>query len=375
MTDEAECVYPAQPHTKAKHKILEGYLKAWMPIIASVRRKRAIRYVDGFAGAGEYSGGEPGSPIIALSIALNHVKPFATPIRLLFIEKREDRYKRLCKLLEPFRAQIDNSSNVTWTNPILGDCEVVLDDLLKRAEAGKEEFGPALIFLDQFGYSQVPVTLIKRIMHWPSCEIFTFMNWRDLNHYLEDSTKWPAITRAFGGEEWKEVITVAQSQKQSKLRELYEAALRNRAGVRYMCRFDMRDRNDKLLYWLFFLTKSTLGLEEMKNAMWRVDTTGDFYFSDRHTNQPKLLKGFDQEWLADALLAQFQGREIPLPTIVEYVLELTPCYIYNQALTNLEKRGVLTLKGTPPKRRRGSFKMYSHDAGVIVCFAVKAPPS
>lgn len=372
MTDTLPCIYEADAHTLAKHRILEGYLKAWMPIIttqnAKMRASGPVRYIDGFAGAGEYTGGEPGSPIVALNVALNHEKKFETAVRCLFVEERADRFDHLYALLTRLRPQIDTSANVEWTDPRRGDCELVLDELLKRWESKKEPFGPALVFLDQYGYSQVPVEIIRRIMTWRSCEVFSFINWRDLNRYLSDETKWPGITRAFGGEEWKEVMELSQSEKQTRFRELYEKALRDRAAVRYMCRFDMRDKNDRLLYWLFFCSNNIRGLEEMKRAMWKVDATGQFHFSDRHANNPQLLIGFDQSWLADALLEEFRGREIALQSVVEHVLVSTPCYLYNDALGLLERKGSLLLKGAPSERRARSFRKYADNPIVIACF-------
>jgi three-Cys-motif partner protein len=373
VTDTLPCVYSADAHTLDKHRILEGYLKAWMPIItaqsARMGARRTVRYIDAFAGAGEYSNGEVGSPIVALNVALNHKKQFDSPLRLLFVEQRDDRFRHLSQLLQPLKTQVLASTNVKWTDPLNDDCEMILDNLLKSAEVGNEPFGPALVFLDQFGYSHVPIQLIRRIMRGSSCEVFSFMNWRDLNHYLSDVPKWPGITRAFGGEEWKEVMELPQSRKQTRLRELYEEALRSRAGVRYMCRFDMRDEHDKLLYWLFFCSNNIRGLEEMKRAMWHVDETGQFHFSDKHANHPQLLKGFDKEWLADALADEFRGQEHPLPEIVKHVLVSTPCYLYNDALADLESKGALALRGGPPERRRGSFKKYAYNPKVIVCFS------
>jgi len=58
---------------------------------------RVIQYVDGFAGPGAYSGGEEGSPIIALNAALQHrmrIHP-TTELRFLFIEQKEDRAAHL----------------------------------------------------------------------------------------------------------------------------------------------------------------------------------------------------------------------------------------------------------------------------------------
>jgi three-Cys-motif partner protein len=61
------------PHTQAKHEILRRYLEAWLPIMATWQGR--IVFVDGFAGPGRYSGGEPGSPLIALHTLLEH-EPF-----------------------------------------------------------------------------------------------------------------------------------------------------------------------------------------------------------------------------------------------------------------------------------------------------------
>jgi hypothetical protein len=51
-------------HTLAKHRILRGYLQAWLPIVGTSFPR--IRLIDGFAGPGHYADGEPGSPIIML---------------------------------------------------------------------------------------------------------------------------------------------------------------------------------------------------------------------------------------------------------------------------------------------------------------------
>lgn len=49
-------IWPPDPHTRAKHEILENYLKAWFPILS--RWSGRIIYLDGFAGPGIYSRSE-----------------------------------------------------------------------------------------------------------------------------------------------------------------------------------------------------------------------------------------------------------------------------------------------------------------------------
>jgi three-Cys-motif partner protein len=68
MPDEA--TWPIEDHTSAKHELLRRYLGAWFPILVSRGFVRRVLFLDGFAGPGIYRGGEPGSPIIAMSIPL-----------------------------------------------------------------------------------------------------------------------------------------------------------------------------------------------------------------------------------------------------------------------------------------------------------------
>lgn len=47
-----------EPHTRAKHLLLEGYLGAWLPVMAQARRKpERVVVLDGFAGPGVYKSG------------------------------------------------------------------------------------------------------------------------------------------------------------------------------------------------------------------------------------------------------------------------------------------------------------------------------
>src|SRR5437868_3544213 len=64
VADPDETLWPLEPHTLGKHLVLRAYLDAWLPIMA--RWNGRILFIDGFAGPGEYSTGEDGSPIIAL---------------------------------------------------------------------------------------------------------------------------------------------------------------------------------------------------------------------------------------------------------------------------------------------------------------------
>jgi three-Cys-motif partner protein len=122
VSDILPTVWDADPHTLAKHGILRRYLDAWLPILtrqaALLRRQfgnlnsREILYIDGFAGPGKYTGGEKGSPVIALEAAIQHNAEFPIPVRMLFIELEKARFEHLQSVLAPHLESARKSSNI-----------------------------------------------------------------------------------------------------------------------------------------------------------------------------------------------------------------------------------------------------------------------
>ena len=98
MSGKIGVTWSIEPHTQAKHEILKYYLGAWFPILASIQRR--LLYIDGFAGPGEYKGGEDGSPIIALKVAKDHklsgkLQHPGMELVFFFIEVDEARFQNL----------------------------------------------------------------------------------------------------------------------------------------------------------------------------------------------------------------------------------------------------------------------------------------
>lgn len=77
--------WPLDTQTLGKHRVLEQYLKAWMPILAS--RGGPCLFIDRFAGPGRYTHGEEGSPFIAMRVLKDHsaASRMVGPLRLFFI--------------------------------------------------------------------------------------------------------------------------------------------------------------------------------------------------------------------------------------------------------------------------------------------------
>ena|SRR5438094_3570688 len=99
MASPKKTLWPLEPHTRGKHLVLKFYLDAWLPILGT--RSGRILFIDGFAGPGEYSGGEAGSPMIALNAFTTHTarSKIEAEVVFFFIEKDADRAAHLKKLV------------------------------------------------------------------------------------------------------------------------------------------------------------------------------------------------------------------------------------------------------------------------------------
>ena len=98
MSKHIGTVWPLKPHTAKKHEILRRYFQAWLPILAHTNGR--VLYTDGFAGPGEYSEGEDGSPLIVLKAARDHKHKLTSELYCLFVEAEEDRHEHLVGVLD-----------------------------------------------------------------------------------------------------------------------------------------------------------------------------------------------------------------------------------------------------------------------------------
>ncbi|HWP68834.1 MAG TPA: three-Cys-motif partner protein TcmP, partial [Rectinemataceae bacterium] len=270
-----------------------------------------------------------------------------------------------------YTEEIRQKKNIALSAPCNGECDSILSDLLNNYEKRGTRFGPALAFLDQFGYSAVSMRLVGRLLAFPQCEVFSYLDYKDMNRWITDPSKAVSFDRTWGGDEWRHAIDLPEAERRAFLLDSYKAALKSRAKATYVSSFSMFDGHDRPLYWLIFSTNNLRGLEEMKRAMWSVDKMGSFKFSDNDTpGQLSLLNhGYDQNWLADELSSAFAGQTVTVAEVKEHVLVSTPCYLFREALKILEtgRDPVVRVKNAPASRRPGTYPE-EHLANIVVRF-------
>jgi len=112
-------------------------------------------------------------------------------------------------------------------------------------------------------------------------------------------------------------------------------------------------------YFLFFATNNELGLKKIKEAMWRVDESGTYTFSDAtDPNQSVLFSAEpDRELLKRLILDKFSGIETTPSEIEHFVVHDTPFREthYKKVLQSLEGAERIVPIDPPATRRRGTY--------------------
>jgi three-Cys-motif partner protein len=259
--------WDCEPHTAAKHRVLERYLQAWWPIMLNGFPR--VTYVEGFAGPGIYKGGEPGSPIIALRTLHAAAAP-DKPVDLIFV----DREKRCLTML---REQMDTSAPQprpqTKTRLIHGNAA---DEVLAQIEAVHGWDGGVFAFLDSWGNVAVPIDVVRRLARRGS-EVFVTLGSRFWTQFGSAvGSDWDDM---FGSAEWRRVSEISGAPaKAAFLKTCYRSALKD-AGFDFILDFELVDDHGQHFY-LIHGTTHALGFERMKDALWKVDPVAGAGFRD-----------------------------------------------------------------------------------------------
>jgi len=348
-----DTLWPLEPHTKAKHRILQAYLERWFPILASWHRR--VIYFDGFAGPGRYAGGEPGSPIIALEVARNHRAAINAECVFTFVEERADRAAHLDQEIKALSLPAHFKPEVER-----GKCDAVLAARLDGVDAQGLQIAPTFAFIDPFGVTGIPFPLVERLLRRDRCEVFiTFMT-GTIQRFVTDL---PAQVNELVGVPDAAAQISAASDRVLAARQLYAASLRRRAKfVRF---FEMRNDVGVPVYDLFFATNHHLGHRKMKEAMWSVDESGDYSFRDGvDPAQARLFRDAYQGLLGPEMLKRFAGHTVSSEKVIEFVWDET-AYLEKHDKGTLrtfetdgiggKKVAVAEKKADGSKRKKGTF--------------------
>jgi len=339
-----DIVWRLSPHTRGKHEVLRHYLAAWFPIIGSFAPRLA--FVDGFAGPGEYTDGEPGSPLIALDAFRQHAGKIKGKAAFLFIEQHKKTAEHLRQLIA--RQDLPENCKVEVAT---ADFEPQMEAILDSIPTGSQ-LAPAFMMLDPLGVSGMPMTLIHRLLESRKTELYVTFMYEFIDRFKSTPEFERSLTELYGTDEWKRGLTLEGTEKREFFFGLYRDQLLA-AGARHVLRFDLYE-GARLVYALFFATKHWKGADVMKRSIWKVAPFGDFSFRSAHHGQLVLgIDAVDYTPLREALQDHFRGKEpVTIEEVEEFVATDTDFYIAQlrkHALVPLEKEGAIEIQSQRKK--------------------------
>jgi three-Cys-motif partner protein len=357
-------------HTRMKHRLLSRYLAGYIPILAHTQHRRGqkaqIVLVDGFAGRGRYTGGEGGSPLVIVSVAeevLEHLGSHAaqTQITCAFIEANSDNHEALVNEINDAKRTI--RAGIQLLDPVRGEFATAIAPLIAQAKRMDGLF----VFIDPFGYGDIPLTVMRDILRCPRGEVFITLMIEYINRFFEQTDRDGAFMSLFGVSK-AELDRVrerlrAAPDREAALRDYYMERLRQSAGARFTWSFRMvPEGQDTTMYYLIHGSTHPRALRLMKTTMKKQGTQGEYAFFGRsdfaRRQQLTLIPRDDQEALQDRLVKDYEGQSLAIEALLDDVCDKEAYYYYidehiNRAARTLRDDGRIDFTPVTSKTARG----------------------
>ena len=200
---------------------------------------------------------------------------------------------------------------------------------------------------------------IGRILRNPKSEVFISFMYRDINRFREHPNFEKHLDELFGCPEWRRGFYIEDGANRKRFFfDLYRDQLKKNDAVQVLY-FELYE-GERLIYAIFFATKSLDGCNKMKQAIWKIDPLGGFKFKSGLSNQLTLGEAVvDFSLLERALLDRFSGKEWRrIETMVDFVKsDATPFHfghLKTKTLRPMEYAGRIQVKeGT--RKKRGTY--------------------
>ena len=344
-----------------KHRLLEKYLGAWFPILASSGGR--VLYVDCHAGRGRHDTGHPGSPILAIQTLLNHRARTrilqSTKVYFAFFENNSQNYDLLCHEIQVLGQLPNNVRTFVFRSDYESNLREIITGLLQSGG----RMAPAFVFVDPYGFA-LSMDLLNGLLQFPKCELFVNF----MYHYVDLAMHNPSLAditdRLFGTTSWRG-LTSLQDHKHRAQETI--ALFSGQLNAQFVTHMHMFGKTNVLKYVLLHATNHRRGRERMKDAMWSVVPEGRFEAFERHNPNQLVLIQPDPSLqpLVDRLWDDFAGQSVSMSKLYDWlVTRLYRRPHLHNVLTELRKQGSVKFNGTSRRKPFNSNPTitFSHDA-------------
>jgi three-Cys-motif partner protein len=252
--------YEDREQTEVKHRVLERYLEAFIPIVGGWAED--ITYIDCLAGPWESV--DPKLDDTSFSRAIKTIRSTreilrqrgkGPSIRCLFIEKEPSRYARL-------KQYCDQVTDIE-VHPMNWDFMEHVDDVVRFAlERGKGSF--PFIFLDPTGWEQLDIALVSPILRLNPGEVLINLMTSWITRFLSDESKhWDRLV----GSDLSKLVSLLGEEREDQLVRSYAAKVQQTGQFSYVCTLPiLKADQDTFHYHMIYGTRHQRGVEVFKDV-------------------------------------------------------------------------------------------------------------
>lgn len=273
---------PIRAHSLAKHRVLRSYLERYVATLTKNPRQDTFRLtlVDGFSGGGIYldertSEEKLGSPLIMLeameaaarAAQLERTKPFHLDVQYVFIEKDAEAFDHLRRVIANSRFSPLLESQIQLIHGEFVPQARGVCDLVKNR--GRSE--RAIFVLDQFGYTDVPLSSIKTILSLlKNAEVMLTFATDFLIDYLSEEQSMQEALAKLGLSLSPNEIKSAKERREWRraIQLLLHRQIPERTGAKYYTPFFIRSLDSHRDFWLIHLSGHYRARDVMVGLHW-----------------------------------------------------------------------------------------------------------
>lgn len=274
-----------QPHSIAKHRILQSYLAAYYQTLVGGGRRDEFKLtvVDGFAGCGRYvlKGAKElsdGSPLILLRAAKEAAykinqgrqKPVNVDITHFFIEADKQGCALLKQVLidEGYGDKLDKSIVLRQSK-----FEDEISNVLSFVRQKTPRSGRSIFILDQYGYNQVPLSQLRQILTLSNAEIILTFGVDSLLNFANDASFKEQLNRINLPDIFKGRTLDEIKESEHDWRLFVQACLYQHlvvgSGAKFFTPFFIRNNDGHGDYWLLHLSQHPRARDVMTEVHWQ----------------------------------------------------------------------------------------------------------
>lgn len=345
--------YSLLPHSEAKVDLYRNYLSSYLSILGNVESVRRIQIFDLLCGEGIYANGGKGSPVVALETIRDlHFanKDICPTIEIWFNDIGESTVEIGAKKIDRVKSiagQIDlpDQVRISYFSENFTD---ILPSAIRYASTDRSSKN--LFFIDPYGYKEVRLELLRRILTNRNSEVLLFLPTSFMYRFTSATDKRDFALSDFlnalfpsGAADFSSVFDFI-----AKLRDQFREYFSD-LGT-YVDTFSLQ-RDASNIYCLFFFTQNLKGFHKMVEAKWRVDHRGG--------------RGYD----SNANMRLFSEEEL-----TGYPAKLRTCLEQNPEVTNHDLFIFGLNNGFLPKHTRAVLKKWE-KSGLLVIKSLDGKPA